>query len=124
MCIDLKDWILFVAGIVLGFFFSVAVYWLPLGQFMNECRALWSLRKRYQREDAIVVKPGVDLKPIDPSKETLTTVNNFEMKVANDEGVGWHHTSHGWVRARILHVYRSDIGSITSLYKICHLDLI
>lgn len=123
MCIELKDWILFVAGIVIGFFFSIAAYWLPLGQFMNECKALWNLRITYRREDQITIRPGVDMSSLDPSAPKLSTTNNFEMKVANDEGVGWHHTSQGWVRARILHVYRAGTGKIEPLYKVCHLDL-
>jgi len=124
MCIELKDWILFVAGIILGFFFSIAAYWLPLGQFKNECKALWNLKKRYQREDVVTVRSGVDMKPINSADAKLSTFNDFKMKVANDEGVGWHHTSHGWVRARILHVYKPDTGNIEPLYKVCHLDLV
>ena len=122
---DYKDWILFFFGIVLGFFFSIAVYWMPLGQFKNECMALCSLlKKKYQREDVVTIRSGVDLKPVNSSYAKLSISNDFKMQVANDEGVGWHHTSRGWVRARILHVYNPDAGSSESLYKVCHLDLV
>lgn len=124
MCIELKDWILFIAGIVVGFFFSIAAYWWPLGQFKNECKALWNLKKKYLRGEIIIVKTEVDLKPINSIEKTLSTFSEFKMQVANDEGVGWHHTSNGWVRGRILHVYKANTGEIEPLYKICHLDLV
>lgn len=121
MCIELKDWVLFIAGIIVGFFFSIAVYWMPLGQFKNECKALWNLKKKkYLREEIVIVKPGTDLKPINSNEKTLTSFSKFNVQVANDEGVGWHHTS-SWMRARILHAYKANTGEIEPQYKICHL---
>ncbi len=85
---------------------------------------MWNLKKKFHREDIVIIRSGVDLKPINPTDAKLTTFNDFKMKVANDEGIGWHHTSTGWVRARILHVYKPDTGSIEPLYKVCHLELV
>lgn len=125
MCIELKDWILFIAGIVLGFFFSIALYWWPLGQFINECKALWNLsRNKFKKGDEIVIKAGTDLKSFDGLSKILFVPSDSKMMIWNDEGVNWfHHSSKGWVRARVLHVCKLNTGSIEPVYKACHFDI-
>lgn len=103
---------------------GVAIYWAPLGQFGNEWKAIWNLRKRYNQGDDLTVKAGIDLKPLDSRTPTATLLRDTRMKIWNDEGVGWHHTHSGWTRARVLHVFDPSKGAVSDVYKICHLDVI
>jgi hypothetical protein len=127
MSIELKDWFLFVLGIIVGLFAGIAIYWLPLSQFLNECKSLINLAtKRYPVGTSITVRGGAELKPLDSGTRLGTGFisQNVNMKVWHDEGIGWFHTSSGWSRSRILHVYFPSEGGIQLVYKICHLDLI
>lgn len=111
-------------GTAVGFVAGIAIYWLPLGQFSNEIQALWNLKRRYRTGDEVTVKAGTDLYPVDTKLRTVTISANKKMKVAHDEGVGWHHTHSGWKRARILHVYDPDQNNIPDLYRTCHWQLV
>ncbi len=122
--VEIKDIVYLIIGLMLGLYAGVALYWLRLGQSVNEWNALTNLNlKSYKQGDAITVKAGTDLKPVNVALPPLTVVNNLSMHVWHDEGIGWHHTSSGWKRARIVHVYQAGDG-ITNVYKACHLDLL
>ncbi|KYG68758.1 hypothetical protein AZI87_05870 [Bdellovibrio bacteriovorus] len=110
-------------GTAVGLLAGVAIYWAPLGQFGNEWKAIWSLRRRYNQGDELTVRAGIDLKPLDSRVATATLMRDTQMKIWNDKGVGWHHTHSGWKRARILHVFDPATGGVSDVYKICHLDL-
>lgn len=121
MDIVFKDIVLLVVGVVIGFVFGVAIYWLPLGQFLNEYEAIWNLVwKRYSRGDDLVVKAGTDFKSLGQDQTLHTITRNTPMKFWHDEGIGWYFTSSGWKRVRILHVYTE---SSEQLYRICHKNL-
>ncbi|MCB9061386.1 MAG: hypothetical protein H6622_07695 [Halobacteriovoraceae bacterium] len=124
MIIELKDVLLLVVGLALGLLLGIAIYWLPLGQFKNELRALWNLtRKRFRQGDKVRIKSGVDLKPIDSRLDIATTGGNVQdMLVWNDEGISWHHTPNGWIRARVIHVAKES-EEISPVYKVSHLDI-
>ena len=114
-----------VIGTVIGLVAGIAIYWTPLGQLCNEWRALWNLtRKRYRKGDMLTARAGTDMKPLDSKLPTKTVLNNYQLGVWNDEGVGWHHTSSGWQRTRIIHVYDPQQQGIQDVYKICHLDIV
>lgn len=122
--VEAKDVIYLMIGLIIGLYLGVALYWLRLGQSLNEWKALVNLNfKTYKRGDAVTVKAGTDLKPVNSSLPTLTVINNLSVHVWHDEGVGWHHTGSGWKRARIVHVYQAGDG-ITNVYKACHFDLL
>lgn len=120
--IEIRDIVSLGIGTAVGLLAGIGIYYWPLGQFLNECRALWHLtRKRYRVGDEVTVRAGVDLKPL-VHGETKTTIRNTSLKVWHDEGVGWHHTHSGWKRARILHVYFPS-EEISPVYRVCHLEL-
>lgn len=125
MEVEIKDVVSLAVGTAVGLIAGVAIYWLPLGQFTNEWLAIWNLtRKRYNRDDELVVRAGTDLKPLNPNLQAATVVQNTTMKIWNDEGVGWHHTHSGWKRARVLHVFDPSREGIQDVYKVCHLDIV
>jgi hypothetical protein len=127
MGIELKDWVLFVLGIIVGLLAGIAIYWLPLSQFLNECKSLFNLAtKRYPVGTPVTVRAGAELKPLENGTRIGTGFisQDANMKVWHDEGIGWFHTASGWSRSRILHVYFPLEGVVQPVYKICHLDLI
>lgn len=124
MNIEFKDLFFLAVGTVVGFIFGIAIYWLPLRQFINECAALVNLMShRYREGDHVVVRSGVDMMPLDVTGSKVTTLRNCKVQIWNDEGIGWHHTHDGWKRVRILHVFETG-NSVQNVYKVCHLDLI
>lgn len=130
MDIQWKDIAFLVMGLIFGLISGVAIYWMPLNQSLNEWRALWNLvRKRYNREDRLTIKAGVDLRSTNPEAPEITTRENAVFGVWHDEGVNWHFTSRGWKRARVLHVFYIDNqnpnpNQLQPIYKVCHLDII
>lgn len=121
--IEIKDIISLTVGTVIGLLAGIGIYYWPLGQFLNECKALCNLtRKRYCAGDDVTVRAGVDLKPL-LQGNTKTTVRDVVLKVWHDEGVGWYHTRSGWKRARILHVY-FPLEQISPVYRVCHFELV
>lgn len=120
----MKDFILFVLGVVAGFIFGLAIYWLPLRQLKNELCAVWNLcSKKYNRDTAIKLKVGTRLKAISPNvqdKEVLS--DQQEWIIWNDEGVTWHFTINGWQRARVIQVTNPREDG-NPLYKVCHLEI-
>lgn len=125
MNVEIKDLLFLIVGMILGLLFGIAIYWFPLRQFKNELVALWNLsRIRYKQGDKIKVKAGVDLKPLNPNDKLATTGSNIQqMLIWNDEGISWHHTGNGWIRARVIHVARQT-EELSPVYKICHLDIV
>lgn len=122
--VEPKDIVFLILGIIIGLLAGIAIYWLPLGQFINEVLAISNMVfNRYTRNDKLTVKPFVSMKPLDSQNQPIEYNCNHEMQVANDEGVGWHHTAKGWKRARILHVFDPMQEGSQNLYKICHLDI-
>lgn len=121
--LEIKDLCWFVAGIIAGFLVGVAIYWLPLGQFVNELKALKNLiSNKYQRGTEIKISAGAELKTLAGKVATTGMNDNVEMKVFHDEGVNWFHTgSQGWIRARVLQIYSSKDDSV--IYRVCHLDV-
>lgn len=117
------DAFLFIAGVIVGFLFGVAVYWLPLRQFGNELKALKSLVfKRYHRGSQVTVRAGADLKTLSGQSDATFVGNEIVMNVHHDQGVEWFHTgSHGWTRARVIQVYEPRNENV--IYRVCHLDL-
>lgn len=119
----MKDLVLFVLGVIVGFLFGAVIYWAPLKQFKNEMSSLYHLIfKKFRRGDEIVVVQGVDLKPVDPNLGVLYINNtNTEMIVAYDVGVEWYFMSTGGhIRSRVLHVSLKGQAGIPPLYKIPH----
>jgi len=120
-----KDILLLILGTLVGFFFSVGIYWAPLGQLFNELKAVWNLcRHRYNRGDTIQIRGGTTLYPLNVKQDRLLFIPNKEMKIWHDEGINWHHTDSGWIRARIVHIFNPEEKGIPSVYKACHLDII
>lgn len=125
MTVEIKDILSLAIGTVIGLIAGIAIYWLPLGQFTNEWLAIWNLnRKKYKLGEELVIRAGIDLKPLNPNLPILMTTQNVTVKIWNDEGVNWHHTHSGWKRARVLHVFESSKQDIQNVYKVCHLDII
>lgn len=121
----MKDLVLFVLGVIVGFLFGVVIYWLPLKQFKNEILSLWNLcSMRLARNDRVKLRVGTKLKPvaIELSEKEVSN-EEHEWIIWHDEGVGWHFTSHGWLRARIFQV-ADPSEDRNPLYKVCHLDLV
>lgn len=126
--IQIKDFVFLIVGLIIGvpvgIWIGIALYWCPLGQFLNEQRALWNLVfKRYRRGDSVTVRAGAELNPVNPVKMSKRTENDCQMVVCGDEGIGWHHTGEGWKRSRILHVcFANDtsMGGLPVIYKACH----
>lgn len=119
----MKDFILFLAGIVIGFLFGLIIYWAPLKQLKNELSSLKSLVfKKYRRGDEIRVIPGVDLKPVDPSLGSSLFVNSqAEMIIAYDVGVDWYFMSTGGHnRSRVVHASLKSQPNAPFLYKVPH----
>lgn len=116
----------FTLGIIFGFLFGLAIYWLPLGQFLNELKALRNLiTQTYPQGKIIKIRAGTDLKPLDATRQPLTGLSDYDVGVWNDLGVDWHYTSAGWVRARILHVYPNPTSDERQdIYIACHLDIV
>lgn len=124
MIFELKDVVSLVVGTIIGLIAGIAVYWLPLGQFWNEWRAIWNLRKNYKRGDQLTIKAGTDLKPVSSGQAVKSVSVSTRVEVWHDEGVNWHHTANGWKRARIIHVYEANLQGIQPVYKVCHLDVV
>lgn len=120
----MKDAILLVIGVIVGFIFGVAIYWLPLKQFKRELSSLRDLVfKRYKRGDEILVRSGVDLKPVDPSfgGSSLPLYQQTEMIIAYDVGVEWYFSStEGHVRSRVVHASLKSQSGLPFLYKVPH----
>jgi hypothetical protein len=118
--------VIFILGVVIGFLFGVAIYWLPIGQFFNELKSLWSLvSKRYPDGTQITVRGGIDIKPQNSALHVLFLTRDTLMTVWLDEGIGWHFTNSGWVRARILQVWMNESkDEVPNLYRICHKDIL
>ncbi len=116
----------FILGVVIGFLFGITIYWLPIGQFWNELRALLSLiSKRYPEGTEILVRGGIDLKPLDTNLRVQYAIKEQLMKVSLDEGINWHHTQSGWIRARVLQVWKDEREDvIPALYRICERDIL
>ena len=116
----------FLFGVVIGFLFGVLIYWLPIGQFFNEMQSLWNLvYKRYPEGTNIIVRGRIDLKPQNTAQSVLLLSRDTPMTVWLEEGIGWHHTHSGWLRARILQVWISDSKEeFPNHYRICHRDIL
>lgn len=123
MDVELKDIVSLTIGTVIGLLVGVAIYWLPLGQFINEWRSIWHLtHKRYKRGDDIIIRAGTDLTLLGSQQPTTAASNqDVVMKFWHDEGIGWYHTASGWKRARILHVFPA--ANTQKIYRTCHWDL-
>ena len=119
----MKDFVLFSLGIVVGFLFGVAIYWLPLKQFKRELSSLKNLVfKRYKRGDEILVKSGASLQSVDDYNEPpMPLYEQTEMIIAYDLGVEWFYTnSDGHIRARVVHAsLKSQLG-LPFLYRVPH----
>lgn len=121
----MKDGVLFILGILIGFLFGIMIYWLPLRQFKNELFALWNLcTKNYKRDTVIRLKVGTRLKALSMNIQDREVTNDLQTWIVwNDEGVGWHFTSNGWQRARIVQIMNpSEEGN--PLYRACHLEIL
>lgn len=119
-----KDLFYLVLGLVLGLLLGIGIYWLPLGQFVNEWKALWDLiRKRYPKGALLTVKRGTDLVRVGMSTYPNLLNRDTEMAVWNDRGVDWFHTPNGWKRVRVLHIFDPKDEGIPPVYQICHLDI-
>jgi hypothetical protein len=118
-----KDLVLFVLGVIVGFFFGLVIYWMPLRQLRNELSSLRNLVfKRYNRGDVIVVKAGSDLKLVDPSLGgPLHVYSQTEMVIAYDVGVDWYFMSTGGhQRSRVVHASLQGQTGLPFLYKVPH----
>jgi len=128
MCsfVEAKDLFYLILGVVIGFFVGIAIYWLPIGQFLNELKSLWSLvSQKYPKGTEILVRSGIDLKPQNSALDVLFLPRDTLMTVWLDEGIGWHFTHSGWVRARILQVWINESqDEVPNLYRICHKDIV
>ena len=114
----------FISGVVVGFLVGLMIYWMPLGQFINEIKALYNLnKKRYRRGDKIVIASNSDKKSL--LQPNLISCNYYDKEyvVFYDRGIDWHFSSKkGWIRARVLSVFDPD-DKTGELYNICHIDI-
>ncbi len=114
---ELKNILYLVAGLILG----IGIYWWPLGQFMNECKAIWHLlRNQYSRGKQLNISAGTDLYQVGVASQPLYIAHDKLMEVWHDEGVAWIHSSNGWIRAHVFHVYDLNISN-APVYRACHL---
>jgi hypothetical protein len=119
--ITCKDVFYLIVGVVIGLMAGVAIYWLPLGQFCNEWKALWNLAyRRFNQGDVVKIRSGTQLEST-PATYGYTVTPENRFLVWHDEGVGWFHTGFGWKRARILRVFLQAQENI--IYKVSHFDL-
>jgi hypothetical protein len=89
-----KDLFYLILGIIVGLIFGVGIYWWPLGQFVNEWKALWNLaRHRYKRGDTVTIKIGTDLIRAGVTTYPNLLAQDAEMTIWHDEGVDWFFTS-------------------------------
>lgn len=93
------------------------------GASNRSCLVMMAERGQGKVGDEITVGAGADLTPLNSALPKPMLLNNEIMKIWHDDGVGWHHTGSGWIRARVVHVYRPS-GAISDVYKICHVDIL
>lgn len=118
----MKDYVFLILGLILGLFFGLAIYWLPLGQFFNECGAIWSLAcRRTTPNQKIKIGPG-DYRCSIPAYP-MTISNTSIAYVWRDEGVTWFFSSKGWVRRRVLHIYFNP-NNIGTTYLASHKNIL
>jgi hypothetical protein len=117
--------------VFIGFSFGLAVYWLRLGQFMNEVKSLINLFfKRYDKDKVFCVKVGVDLKPLDGGLHLRTVrQGSNEMIFGYEKGVDWIFKNTEWklIRSRIIYAsFKEDHkeGKIPSYYIVSHFDIL
>lgn len=118
--VTFKDIAYLVVGLALGILFGIAIYWLPLGQFQNEVKALKDLAcRRFSRGDSLVVVLGCELCSSDGSWSRGFSEGDI-LKVKHDEGVSWFHTDRGYIRSRVLHVYAESNSSVIYMATSSH----
>lgn len=118
----MKDILLLTLGLILGLLVGIAMYWLPLRQFLNECRSIWNLaRKRTVWNQKIKIGPGEYRCSVPAYPKYMS--NACIAYVYRDEGVAWFFTVNGWVRRRVLHVY-FDPANIGPTYLVSHNDIL
>lgn len=118
------DIIVFVAGIILGLVAGIGIYWWPLCQFTNEWKAIFDLIcNRYPRGFKLKIKEGTDLVRVGFATYPNLLIQDKEMALWHDEGVGWFHTFDGWKRVRVIQVYDPTENGVPPIYRVCHLNI-
>lgn len=119
----MKDIVLFLFGIIAGFLFSIAIYWVPLNQFCNELKALYQLVfVKFPNGSLVKLKRQISLRTNDFDNLPTTGRENLTMHVVRDEGVNWFRDNTTWKRARTIIVATSPATSMLVTYKVQNND--